>query len=356
MTTQQIDQAKAGAFAGQMLTNLNGAAVALMCSIGHKTGLFDTLSSLPPSTSQQIADAVGLNERYVREWLGAMVTGKIVEYDPERATYSLPPEHGAFLTRAAGPDNLAFFAVYLPLMGQIEEEVIECFKQGGGLSYDRYPNFQELQSEETTPIYDATLIQSVLPLAGVVERLEKGASVLDIGCGSGHAINLMAHTYPNSVFTGYDFSAEGVARAQAEAREWGLTNVRFEARDVTNLSEVGKYDFITAFDAIHDQAKPTQVLHGIARALKDDGLFLMVDFAASSKLEENIEHPIGPLMYTFSTVHCMSVSLAQNGEALGTAWGEQLATQKLKDAGLNHVEVQQLEGDILHNYFVATKQ
>ena len=131
MTTETIDPAKAEAFAGQMVGILNGSILGLMTSIGHRTGLFDKMAVMPPSTSQQIADGTGLDERYVREWLGALVTGRIVEYDPAGKTYRLPPEHAASITRAAGPNNLAAFMQFGALMGNVEDQIVECFRKGG---------------------------------------------------------------------------------------------------------------------------------------------------------------------------------------------------------------------------------
>ena len=356
MTTQELDATKAQAFAGQMIGVFNSAMLALMTSIGHQTGLFDRMASLSPSTSAQIAKAAGLNERYVREWLGAMVTGRIIEYDAANGTYRLPPEHAVTLTRAAGPDNLANLAQYVSLFGNVEEHIISAFRNGGGVPYSAFPRFQQLQAEESAQIHDAVLIDVTLPLVpGLVDRLSAGIDVLDIGCGQGHSVNLMARAFPNSRFAGYDFSKEGIAAGAAEASSWGVANARFEVKDAATLDEPGRYDLITAFDAIHDQAQPTRVLRAIAEALRPDGVFLMVDIAASSNLHENIDHPLGPALYAVSTMHCMTVSLALDGEGLGTMWGEELARQKLAEAGFTRVEVKQVPGDFLNNYYIATK-
>jgi SAM-dependent methyltransferase len=356
MTTQQIDQAKAEAFAGTMVGMINGAMLSLMTSIGHRTGLFDTMAELPPSTSDEIAKASGLNERYVREWLGAMVTGRIVEYDPASRAYRLPPEHAMSLTRAAGPGNLATFNQFTSLMGNVEDQIVRVFQSGGGVPYSEFAKFQELMAEESTQVVDATLLTGTLPLVpGLVSRLEQGIDVLDVGCGSGHAINVMARAFPNSRFTGYDFSEEGVGVGTKEASNWGLKNARFVAKDVATMDESQTFDLITAFDAIHDQAAPTKVLANIARALRPGGVFLMVDIAASSNLEENMDHPLGPMLYSASTMHCMTVSLALGGEGLGTAWGEQLARKKLAEAGFTSVETRSVEGDIMNAYYICTK-
>jgi len=356
MTTQQLDQAKAEAFAGQMVGILNAGLLAFMTSIGHRTGLFDKMASMPPSTSQQIADAAGLNDRYVREWLGAMVTGKFVEYDPATKTYRLPPEHAASITRAAGPNNLAAMIQFMALMGNVEDRIVDCFRNGGGVPYSAYPKFQQIMSEESAQVFDATLIDVTLPLVpGLEERMKAGIDVADVGCGAGHAINVMAKAFPNSRFTGYDFSEEGIAAGRKEAAEWGLTNAIFQVQDVAELSNAEAFDLITVFDAIHDQAQPRKVLANISRALKPDGVFLCVDVAASSSLEENVDHPLGPMLYSVSTMHCMTVSLALNGEGLGTVWGEQMARELLGEAGFKQIETKNVEGDIINAYYICTK-
>jgi 2-polyprenyl-3-methyl-5-hydroxy-6-metoxy-1,4-benzoquinol methylase len=355
MTTQQIDQQKAEAFAGTMLGILNGGLVSFMLSIGHRTGLFDKMAEMPPATSEEIASAAGLNERYVREALGSLTIAGVVEYNPAGKTYRLPPEHAGFVTRAAGPNNMATMTQFTALFGQVEDEIVESFRNGGGVPYSSFKTFQQLMSEESGQVVDATLIPVTLPLTGMVDRLQSGIDVLDVGCGKGHAINVMAREYPNSRFTGYDFSDEGVKAGAAEAKEWSLKNAKFVAKDVTTVDETAAYDLITAFDSIHDQAQPTKVLANIARALRPGGVFLMVDIAGSSNLEENMQHPLGPALYAISTLHCMTVSLALNGEGLGTMWGEQLARKKLGEAGFTNVEVKSVEGDILNAYYVATK-
>jgi len=354
MATQPFDQARVEAFAARMTATLNDAFLAMMVSIGHQTALFDTMAKLPPATSDEIARAAGLQERYVREWLGAVVTGGIVAYDPVRRTYAIPPEHAACLTRAAGAANLATSMLFVSCVGAVEPEVVQCFRQGGGVPYAAYGRFHEIMRSWSGQILDETLIESTLPLVpGLMERLQRGIDVLDVGCGSGHAINLMGRAFSNSRFTGYDFSEEGLAAARAEASAWRLTNVDFVAQDVAAMTARGRFDFITAFDAIHDQAEPRRVLSGIAAALRPGGSFLMVDDRASSHLHENLDHPLGPFLYGVSTMHCMTVSLALGGEGLGTVWGEQKARELLAEAGFSDVVVHQQPGDVANNYYVA---
>jgi 2-polyprenyl-3-methyl-5-hydroxy-6-metoxy-1,4-benzoquinol methylase len=179
--------------------------------------------------------------------------------------------------------------------------------------------------------------------------------VADIGCGSGHAINLMARAFPKARFVGYDLSEEGIAAARKEAATWGLKNATFEIKDVAKLDVRNRFDFITTFDAIHDQARPATVLKGIANALKPGGTYLMVDEGGSSYLEKNLDHPIATTLYAISVLHCMTVSLAESGDGLGTMWGEELAEKMLQQAGLAVQAKKRIEGDIENVYFITTK-
>ena len=349
-----IDTAAAERFGERIATALNDASLALMLSLGHQAGLIDALAELPPSTAARIAVASGLNERYVREWLAAMTTARVVVYDPVAGTYELPAEHAACLTRAAGPENLARLAQFIPLMAAVEKPLLECFRSGGGVPYSEYGDFHRIMAEESASSHDAGLLREVVPLVpGLEDRLTSGIDVLDIGCGSGHALNVLAAAFPASRFVGYDFSEEGIAVGTREARELGLTNATFELVDVAELAEENEFDLITAFDAIHDQAHPRAVLANIARALRPDGVFLMADIAASSKLEDNLEHPMATFLYMISTMHCTTVSLSLGGEGLGTMWGEQVARELLAEAGFGSVEVKSVDSDPLNSYFVV---
>ena len=355
-TTAEFDTAKAEEFAGRMVGMLNSGLLVLLTSVGHRTGLFDTMAALEPLSSDDIAAKAGLNERYVREWLNGMTVGGIVEYDPATKRYRLPPEHAASLTRAAGPGNMANMMQFESLMGGVEDDIVECFHKGGGVPYSRYPKFQKLMAEMSAEVHDAALIDGELALVdGLIDRLREGIDVADLGCGAGHAINLMAREFPNSRFTGWDFSEEGIAAATAEAAELGNTNTTFEVKDVATIDAREQFDLITVFDAIHDQAQPAKVLQNIYNALRPNGVFLCVDIAGSSNVEENMDHPLGPMIYGVSTFHCMTVSLALDGAGLGTMWGEQTANRMFEEAGFTDIETKRIPEDIFNVYYVARK-
>ena len=343
-------------FAERFITMLNYGALATMVSIGHRTELFDTMADLYPSTSQQIAEAAGLNERYVREWLGAMVTGRFIHYNPADQTYSLPTEYAAVLTRAASPNNIAPFAQFIPLLGSVEDAVIDCFYNGGGVPYSQFKRFHPVMAEDSGQTIVAALTEHILPLIpGLMDRLHQGIRVLDIGCGSGRALNKLAYLFPNSQFVGVDISEEAIATAREESIYRKLSNIKFKLKDAAAIDAIAQYDLITTFDAIHDQAHPDVVLGNIQRALHPDGVYLMQDIRASSNLVKNLDHPTAPFLYTISCMHCMTVSLAQDGMGLGTMWGEEQALAMLKEAGFTRVEIKQLEHDFQNNYYITYK-
>jgi len=257
-----------------------------------------------------------------------MTTGGIVDHDGAAGSFSLPADHAAWLTRAAGPDNVAVQAQYVGLLALVEDQIVDCFRRAGGVPYSAFPKFQALMAEDSGAVLDATLIDLTLPLVpGLIDQLREGIDVADVGCGSGHAVNLMAEAFPRSRFFGFDLSDTGIAAGVAEASRKALTNARFEKRDAARLGETARYDLITTFDAVHDQARPDLVLAGIAQALRPAGVYLCVDIAASSELPDNLDHPLGPLLYTISCMHCMTVSLAEGGMGLGAMWGEQKARE-----------------------------
>ncbi len=354
-TTAATPAADPDEVAGRVVGILNDGAICLLTSIGHELGLFETLASLPPATSAQVADAAGLDERYVREWLGGMVTAGFVQYVPDDRTYYLCPDHAPFLT-GTGADNLARTMRFVSLMGLVQPKVVDAFRNGGGLSYDDYPGFHHLQAADSAAVNDASLLDTIIPLAGVTDRLGQASAWPTSVAGRATRSTCSRAPTPAARFVGYDFSEEAVAAARARGRRRGdSANARFEVLDVAQpVAEVG---CLRPGHHLRRRPRPgppgAAVLANVRRALRPDGTYLMVDINASSNLEDNLDLPWASFLYAASTVHCMSVSLGQGGDGLGTVWGVQTAERMLREAGFSEVVVHELEEDPFNAYFVA---
>lgn len=343
--TAAPDAARSAAFVEKLKATYNAGMLTMMINLGHETGLWEALAQ-GPGTSAELAARAKLSERHVREWLGSVTVGGVVDYEAAGGSYSLPQEHAFWLT---GPryTNLAPMSGMVMGLAQRLDDVAGAFRNGGGVPYDNYrPHFTHSMDVLGRAKYDELLIKAYLPCAsGLTDWLSAGADVADVGCGTGHCLNLMAAAYPASRFVGFDFSDGALELARDEAARMGLSNVRFEVADVRHLPTEPGLDVIFAFDAIHDQADPAGVLAQIRAALRHDGLFFMVDIKASSHLEDNLAEPGTMMMYGMSVLHCMQVSLAYDGAGLGTVWGTQLATEMLHEAGFGDVSIHDIRAD-----------
>ena len=348
-----FDDKKAEAFAGKLLGALNNAALVLMTSIGHRTGLFTHLAKASPSSAVDLAAKAELAERYVREWLAVMTTSGVVDYDPRGGTYSLPAEHAAFLTYD-GPVNIAVNSQFLGVTAGVEEEIVARFHDGRGMHYHHYGRFHEVMAEASNQSVVSKLLDNILPLVpGLHARLERGINVIDVGCGAGRALLLLAKRFPKSRFVGLDFGADAFEPALETIRAEGLKNLSFKALDISGLDFLGAYDLVLAFDAVHDQKDPQGMLKAVRHSLREGGAFLMVDIGGSSELEKNIPHPLGSFLYMMSCMHCAPVSLGQGGPGIGAMWGVEFASEMLSSAGFSDVQVTRLPHDIVNAYFVA---
>jgi SAM-dependent methyltransferase len=342
---EQVAQRVFGAYVDSMLV--------LMIDLADRTGLLDALAQ-GPATSGEVAERAGIAERYARECLGALVTGGLVDYDHEHASYTLSPEHAACLT-GAGATNLAPLSRIPTLLAHHVDEVATVARTGGGVPYERFrPDFTRVMDGVSRGVFDQHLVAHIVPLAPDLRAgLERGIRVADIGCGTGHSTVVLAEAFPASTFVGYDLAADALDAGTAEARAAGLDNVTFEQLDVIDLPDEVPFDAVVGFDVIHDQADPAGVLTRVHRALAPGGVFLALDIKASSRLERNVDNPLAPLLYGVSTLHCMTVSLARDGVGLGTVWGEELARQMLADAGFVDVCVHDVPDDALNQVYVA---
>jgi ubiquinone/menaquinone biosynthesis C-methylase UbiE len=354
-------------FARRMADILNHGALNLAMAIGYRTRLFDVMDRLDkPRTAAEIAAAAGLDARYVREWLAVMVTGEVVELTEEEdgvERYHLPAAHAAILTRRAGSANLGVYTQEMPLLTGIAlEAVVERFSTGDGIPYASYPRFQQFMTELADAKHRQMLVSRFLPSVDdgrILAQLKTGIRVCDLGCGEGVALMLMAEAYPASRFTGVDICAESIAHAREAARRRRLTNVEWICCDAVRLGEdanmARRFDYITAFDAIHDQTRPLDALRSVHAMLRPAGGFSMVDIAANSRLAANREHPMGPFLYAVSLMHCMPVGLADGGMGLGMMWGRQRAAAMLREAGFSSVEVAAIPDDAFNLHFFCRK-
>lgn len=353
LDTAAFDEARAQAFAGRMLGAMNDAALVLMTSVGHRTGLFRHLAGISPATEEALAARSGLAGRYVREWLAVMTTSGVVRYDPARRTYALPAEHAAFLTEG-GPANIAVATQFLAVAAAVEDEMVERFRDGRGMHYHHYGRFHEVMAQVSHEAVVTRLVDHILPLMPEIPaRLDAGIDVIDVGCGSGGALLALARRFPASRFTGLDLCPDAFACTREAALAEGISNLAFVEADVSGRDAFGAADLVLAFDAVHDQRAPQRMLDAVRRSLKPDGAFLMVEIGGSSHLENNIAHPLGSHLYMMSCMHCTPVSLGQGGEGLGAMWGVEKAERMLVAAGFSTVAMTRLPHDLVNAYFVA---
>ena len=298
-----MDNDRRRAFAEQMISTLTGGALTLLVSVGYRTGLFEA-AARGPGTSGDLAGRAGLQERYVREWLGAMVTGGFFSYDQTTGRYTLPSEHAAFLTGDTAA-NVAPMASMLRAFAGALPELERCFVTGGGVPHAAFaPHFEAagaVAGDTWRRIYHEHLVDGFLgAVPGLRARLAAGIRVLDLGCGAGHAVTVAAQAFPASRFVGLDIDGRVVAAAQAERARLALGNAAFAVADAAMLPPHPQFDVITAFDAVHDQRCPQEVLRRVRAALAPGGVFIMVDAKFSSYLENNIGNPLAPLCYAIS--------------------------------------------------------
>jgi SAM-dependent methyltransferase len=317
--TREFDQARADAFVGKVLGDTVGLATTAMASIGDRLGLFKDLAASGASTSAELASRTGTQERYVREWLGAMANAGYLEYDPPSGRYVLPPEHIPVLAREAGP---VFFGgvheEFVGLLGSFEK-LLGHIRAGGGLTLEEYPSsMYEGIDRFTAGWFENLLVPVWLPLVPhVLSKLDNGARVADVGCGRGRALIRLAQAFPESRFVGYEIYAPNVDVAIENVRAAGLSD-RITIRHADASEGLGSsYDLITTFDVVHDAVNPRGMLRAIHDALQPDGSYLCLEINCSDKPEQN-QGPIGALLQSCSVLLCLTLSLSANGEGLGT--------------------------------------
>ncbi len=337
MTTQikaPLDNKKIDEFAQRFISDTAAAVRAGLNYIGDRLGIFKAMAQTGPVTVEELAQKTALNARYLQEWLAALVAAQYILYDPIKKTYLLPPEHALFLADEDSP-MFAGGALQMPLpLVCTAPRLLEAFRSGGGVLHsEHHPEMTEATERFTRPFFTSFLTQEWIPaMPDVEKRLTEGCEVADIGCGSGQAAITMARAYPKSVIYGFDNHAPSIERAHENSRKARVENVIFDHKGVDDLSKSQRFSFITTFDVIHDMADPIGGLKTIRRLLSEDGTYMMLEMNASDKLEENI-NPLASLLYSISTLYCMTVSLAEGGIGIGACMGEAQAKDLTQQAG-----------------------
>ncbi len=333
----QLDWGKIKNFSKQVSSDIGAAMLGALSYIGDRLGIFSALADAGSVTSAGLAERTGLSERYLREWLSAMAAAGYVNYDPAAKTYAMPAEHAMVLARDDSPFFAGGFIEMIVPQMSIAPRVMQSFKNGRGVAQSEYPpETWEAMERSSASMYRHQLIRKWLPaMPQVIANLTEGGSSLDVGCGSGRAALAIAAAFPKARVFGFDAHPGSLERARANAMAAGLGDrISFDVVDCTKLPPA-QFDFISTFDVVHDAIDPDALLKSILSALKPGGTYLMVEVNVSSNLEDNI-NPMGRLMYSMSTLYCMTVSLAHGGAGIGACMGEAKARELVAAAGFKH--------------------
>ncbi len=327
--TVAIDGDKLMAFVFQAVDEVGATLNAALVVMGDRLGYYKALADDGPATPSELAERTSTSEHYTREWLNAQAAGGYVEYDPGTGQYTLPPEQTVAMTDPSSPAYLpGFFQIALGTVHHTSQ-TIEAARSGAGIGWHEHTSDVHVGCERFfRPSYNANLLSSWLPaLEGVVEKLERGATVADIGCGHGASTILMAEAFPRSEFIGSDYHQESIETARLRAAEAGLgQRIRFEVAPADGFSGSG-YDLVTTFDALHDMGDPVGAARRVREALAPDGTWMLVEPMAGDKVEDNL-NPGGRAYYGFSTLLCTPGSLSQ---PVGLALGTQAGPARIRD-------------------------
>ncbi len=324
-----VDGDKLMEFVFQAVNEVGATLNTALVVMGDKLGLYTAMAGAGPLTPVELARRAGVSERYVREWLNAQAAGGYVEYDPAAGTYTLPPEQAVALTDESSPAYLpGFFQIAL---GSVTDSphIVESARSGEGVGWHEHSHDVFDGCERFfRPGYAANLLPGWLPaLEGVVDKLEAGGKVADVGCGHGSSTILMAQAYPNSTFVGSDYHAGSIATATERAEAAGVADrIRFEPVAAADLPGTG-YDLVTMFDCLHDMGDPVGAAKRVRQAIADDGTWMIVEPRAGDRVEDNL-NPVGRAYYGFSTLLCTPASLSQE---VGLALGAQAGPARIRD-------------------------
>ncbi len=323
-----MDETKLHELLGQMVNDMGAAAVAPLVILGDKLGLYKALAAGGPLTTEELADRTGTTERYVREWCSAQAGSGYIDYHSESGTFSMSPEQQAVFADENSPACMTGGYYALSSLFADEPKITHAFKTGEGVSWGDHNECLFCGTEKFfRPGYISNLTSQWLPaLDGVVEKLQQGAKVADVGCGHGASTLVMAEAFPRSSFVGFDFHEASIEHANDHAKSLDLNNVRFEVAAAKHFPG-NDYDLIAFFDCLHDMGDPVGATAHSLQALKPDGTLMLVEPFAHDELNDNL-NPVGRMYYSFSTMICTPASVSQE---VGLALGAQAGEKRLRD-------------------------
>ena len=349
-----MEKERVKAFAEKVFGDMAGAMTSGLGFVGVKTGLFRTMAGKGALTPEAVVGMTNLQPRYVEEWLKGMVCAGYFEYEPMADTYRLPNEH-AFLLASEGTDHfMGGLFCMAPVLLLVAPRVAVAFEKGGGVPFEDYgaDGVEALDLINRGQYEQRFTGHWLKSLPAVVERLEAGGRVLDVGCGVGRVARTLTKAFPRATIMGLDSDHESIRQANNAAAKEGLSaRLRFLARSTGELGSEEQFDLITACDCVHDFAAPVETLKEIHGLLKTDGVLLVIEPKAADRLEDN-RNSIGTMYYGFSVFHCMTQSLAQGGPGLGTCMGPARARALLREAGFTRFEILNIKSQVLDFYAV----
>ena len=330
-----IDEQKLNDLLGRVVGDLSAGYGGVMISLGDKLGLYKAMAGAGPLSSQEMAKRSGCAERYVREWLNAQVAGGYVSYHPRSSTYELTPEQALVLADETSAVCITPAWQVVASMWFDEDKALNAFRTGEGVSWrDHDERLHCGVAAFYRNAYRGSLVKDWLPaLDGVIEKLEAGARVADIGCGHGHSTVFMAQAFPRSQFWGFDGHKPSIAAARDAAKSAGVADrVTFEAADAAAYPRAD-YDLICFFDSLHDMGRPVDAAAHAGKALAKDGTVMLVEPFAGDRVEDNI-NPVGRIYYAASTVLCVPHAISEHGtHALGAQAGTRQLHHVFEKAG-----------------------
>ncbi len=354
MDSDGYDRKKAAALARQVGTDFGASMAVALAYVGDRLGLFKSLAPGAALTTAEIAAQTGLNERYVREWAATMAAAGYLDYSPSEARFRMNPEQAIVLAN----EDTTFFTAgafqYAVACYRQLDKVMSAFQHGGGVPFAEFgPEIVEAIERLFHVGYETWVADHWIPAVPDIHwQLEHGGEAAEVGCGAGQCLIPVALAFPKSRFYGYDVDARSLERAREKARRAGIGDrLTFEQIAAESLPFQERFDLVMAFNCIHDMARPRAALAGMRHVLKPQGALLWSEAEVSDRLEDNL-NTFGRTLYGASTMHCLTVSLAQNGEGLGSAIGENLARSLATEAGFTTFEKLPIKNPY-HQVFLA---